>query len=174
MHSPNQKRVTDVLPVSEWENPYLKDEVSALAEDIDTFSHEYDAYQYKDTVKDSQIYIEEITADIRSGESGHLKDFLQAVIEEGADQDDVVPQARNFLQRLSDYKPLAKVEELEEANYNMIDNVLNNEKPKKEQEGNEGRISVKEKLAEKRAELGQPGKQMVQEKEKKESDRPER
>ena len=56
----------------------------------------------------------------------------------------------------------------------MIDNVLNNEKPKKEQEGNEGRISVKEKLAEKRAELGQPGKQMVQEKEKKESDRPER
>ena len=25
-----------------------------------------------------------------------------------------------------EYKPLAKVEELEEANYNMIDNVLNN------------------------------------------------
>lgn len=30
------------------------------------------------------------------------------------------------------YKPLAKVEELEEANYNMIDNVLNNMPPKKE------------------------------------------
>ncbi len=30
------------------------------------------------------------------------------------------------------YKPLAKVEELEEANYNMIDNVLNNQKPKKD------------------------------------------
>ena len=31
-----------------------------------------------------------------------------------------------------EYKPLAKVEELEEANYNMIDNVLNNMPPKKE------------------------------------------
>ena len=31
-----------------------------------------------------------------------------------------------------EYKPLAKVEELEEANYNMIDNVLNNMLPKKE------------------------------------------
>lgn len=31
-----------------------------------------------------------------------------------------------------EYKPLAKVEELEEANYNMIDNVLNNLPPKKE------------------------------------------
>lgn len=31
-----------------------------------------------------------------------------------------------------EYKPLAKVEKLEEANYNMIDNVLNNMPPKKE------------------------------------------
>ena len=31
-----------------------------------------------------------------------------------------------------EYKPLAKVEELKEANYNMIDNVLNNMPPKKE------------------------------------------
>lgn len=31
-----------------------------------------------------------------------------------------------------EYKPLAKVEELEEANYNMIDDVLNNMLPKKE------------------------------------------
>ena len=31
-----------------------------------------------------------------------------------------------------EYKPLAKVEELEEANYNMIDNVINNMPPKKE------------------------------------------
>lgn len=31
-----------------------------------------------------------------------------------------------------EYKPLAKVEEMEEANYNMIDNVLNNMPPKKE------------------------------------------
>ena len=33
----------------------------------------------------------------------------------------------------------------------MIDNVLNNEKPKEEQERKSGRISVKKKLAEKKA-----------------------
>ena len=32
-----------------------------------------------------------------------------------------------------EYKPLAKVEELEEQNYNMIDNRLNNIKPKAEE-----------------------------------------
>ena len=53
--------------------------------------------------------------------------------------------------KLAEYKPLAKVEELEEANYNMIDNVLDNEKPKKEEERLLGRISIKEKLAEKKA-----------------------
>jgi hypothetical protein len=37
-----------------------------------------------------------------------------------------------FQERVESYKPLAKVEELEEANYNMIDNVLNNMPPKKE------------------------------------------
>lgn len=42
------------------------------------------------------------------------------------------------------------MEELEEADYNMIDNVLNNEKSKKEEERSSGRIS-KEKLAEKKA-----------------------
>ena len=43
------------------------------------------------------------------------------------------------------------MEELEESNYNMIDNVLNNEKSKKEEERSSGRISIKEKLAEKKA-----------------------
>ena len=42
---------------------------------------------------------------------------------------------------LAEYKPLAKIEEVEEQNYNMIDNVLNNgvekaqrEETKKEQD----------------------------------------
>ena len=43
------------------------------------------------------------------------------------------------------------MEELEESNYNMINNVLNNEKSKKEEERSPGRISIKEKLAEKKA-----------------------
>ena len=42
-------------------------------------------------------------------------------------------------------------EELEEGNYNMVDNVLNNGVEKKEQERMAGRISIREKLAEKKA-----------------------
>lgn len=37
-----------------------------------------------------------------------------------------------------------------EQNYHMIDNVLNNEAEKKEQEQTKGRILIKEKLAKKR------------------------
>ena len=43
------------------------------------------------------------------------------------------------------------MEELEESNYNMIDNVLNNEESKKEEERSPERISIKEKLAGKKA-----------------------
>ena len=39
--------------------------------------------------------------------------------------------AREQMKVGGEYKPLAKVEELEEANYNMIDNVINNTPPKK-------------------------------------------
>lgn len=60
------------------------------------------------------------------------------------------------LDKLAEYKPLAKIEELEECNYNMIDNVLNNEKPKEEKQA--GRISIKEKLAEKKAVIEQRDK----------------
>lgn len=44
-----------------------------------------------------------------------------------------VERAKELLDKLSEYKPPAKVEEVEEQNYNMIDSVLNNgaEKAKK-------------------------------------------
>lgn len=67
-------------------------------------------------------------------------------------------KAKELLDSLAEYKPLAKAEELEECNYNMIDNVLNNEKPKAEQERKSDRISVKEKLAEKKAVIEQRDK----------------
>ena len=35
-------------------------------------------------------------------------------------------KAKELIDKLAEYKPLAKVEEREEQNYNMIDNVLNN------------------------------------------------
>lgn len=58
---------------------------------------------------------------------------------------------------MAEYKPLAKIEEMEEQNYNMIDNVLNNgaekaqrEANKKNQEQSAVKVSLKARLAEKK------------------------
>ena len=59
-------------------------------------------------------------------------------------------KAKELLDKLAEYKPLAKIEELEEQNYNMIDNVLNNGAEKKDEKA-KTRVSVKEKLAKKKA-----------------------
>lgn len=40
-------------------------------------------------------------------------------------------KAKELLDRLAEYKPLAKIKELEEQNYNMIDNLLNNGQKRK-------------------------------------------
>ena len=82
--------------------------------------------------------------------------FLNKLIEHGRCKLGEVGIAFHKLDKLAEYKPLAKVEELEECNYNMIDNVLNNEKPKEEKQT--GRISIKEKLAEKKAVIEQRDK----------------
>ena len=62
--------------------------------------------------------------------------------------------------KLAEYKPLAKIEELEEQNYNMIDERLNNgvEKFNREEEKKEkpeARFSLKERLAAKQKEAAQ-------------------
>lgn len=143
------------------------DEAAKLAEEIDRFSYEYDTVQYNEVVKDRQAQVENIANDIRSGNTEYLQGFLNAAISEevrlgitdifgqGTEIGDseavqTARQAKELSDRLAEYKPLAKIEELEEASYNMIDNVLNNGAEKKE-ERLKGRISVKEKLAEKKA-----------------------
>lgn len=56
---------------------------------------------------------------------------------------------------MKEYKPLAKVEELEEQNYNMIDNMLNNgcEKFIKKEEKQQNNVSLKERLEEKKEKI---------------------
>ena len=75
-------------------------------------------------------------------------------------------RALELLKKLAEYKPLAKIEEMEEQNYNMVDNVLNNgagekaqkEENKKEQERPAARTSLKARLAEKKALVSGQGK----------------
>ena len=83
-------------------------------------------------------------------------------------------QAKELLVKLAEYKPLAKIEELEEQNYNMIDNVLNNgvekfnreEEKKEQQEKPQARSSLKERLAAKQKEAAQGNNKDMKEQEK--------
>lgn len=165
----------DKLPDIEVRGSLEKWQAAILASQIDQLSYDYDTYQYQDTVEDREAQVANITEDIRNGNTGYLNDFLNAVISEGIregvtdicgegveiDDSETVQTARRakeLLDKLAEYKPPAKIEELEEQNYNMIDNVLNNGAEKKEKEQTKGRISIKEKLAEKKAVIEQRDK----------------
>ena len=161
------------LPVDTQRIETEPDKIALLAAEIDQLSYDFDTYQYNHTVEDREAQIANITEDIRNGNTGYLNDFLNALISDsiredmtdifgkGTELDDsegvqTARKAKELLDKLAEYKPLAKIEELEECNYNMIDNVLNNEKPKEEKQT--GRISIKEKLAEKKAVIEQRDK----------------
>lgn len=129
-------------------------EAEQLADRIDQFTKEYDPYEYADAVPDRDAHLQQLVFDIEQGEAGYVADYLQNVIEESADQTDL-KVAKKLTDKLKEYKPLAKVEELEEQNYNMIDNVLNNgcEKFNKREEKQQGKFSLKERLEKKKEKI---------------------
>lgn len=77
------EELVDKLPDIEVRGSLEKWQAAILASEIDQFSYEYDTYQYQDTVEDMEAQVANITEDIRSGNTGYLNDFLNAVISEG-------------------------------------------------------------------------------------------
>ena len=126
--------------------PVYVDEAAKLAAEIDRFSSDFDPYEYKDTVDNWELQVQNIADDIRNGNSADYKKYLGTVIEESDNIEDV-RKAAELLVKLAEYKPLAKVEELEEVNLNQIDNVLGNTVPKSE-EKREARQAEQERLEE--------------------------
>ena len=118
--------------------------------------------------------VSEISEMIVQGNTEPITDWLNEVISEEALQDEM-QRAKVLLEKLAEYKPLAKIEELEEQNYNMIDNVLNNgaekaqrEDNKKEQEKPAAKVSLIARLAEKKEQVAGHGQEYeVQESTKK-------
>ena len=140
-----EKRMPDLEPAEQ------------LAVEIDRFSHYYDIYSYRNNNPNMTESVSEISEMIVQGNTEPITDWLNEVISEGALPDEM-QRAKVLLEKLAEYKPLAKIEEMEEQNYNMIDNVLNNgaekaqrEANKKDQEQPAVKVSLKARLAEKRA-----------------------
>ena len=83
--------------------------------------------------ENDEISIEEAAEELLEDEGWtgeHIRGDYDQLMEKVEEMDEVV--MAEIQKSQGEYKPLAKVEELEEANYNMIDNVLNNMLPKKE------------------------------------------
>ena len=149
-----------------------KAKIQTIATELDQLSYDIDTFEYRDSVPDREAQVQMIANDIKSGNVKPLQIFLQTSIDEGIDEDSE-RQAKKLIAKLAEYKPLAKIEELEEQNYNMIDDRLNNgvekfnrEEEKKEQaEKPQVRSSLKERLAAKQKEVAQ-GKKDSKEQEK--------
>ena len=146
-----------------------------LAVELDRLSYDYDTVLYHDSTRNMTENVSELAESIKQGDTGHLTTWLADIISEGAVPEEI-KRATEVLEKLTEYKPLAKIEEAEEQNYNMIDNVLNNgvgekaqrEKNKRMEEKPPARVSLKVRLAEKKAQVeGKSKEHDVQENEKK-------
>ena len=136
-----------------------------LAVEIDRFSYDYDIYSYRNNNLNMTESVSEISEMIVQGNTEPITDWLNEVISEGALPDEM-QRTKVLLEKLAEYKPLAKIEEMEEQNYNMIDNVLNNgaekaqrEANKKNQEQSAVKVSLKARLAEKKAQVEGSGQE---------------
>ena len=146
-----------------------------LAVELDRLSYDYDTVLYHDSTRNMTENVSELAESIKQGDTGHLTTWLADIISEGA-VPEKIKRATELLEKLTEYKPLAKIEEAEEQNYNMIDNVLNNgvgekaqrEENKRMEEKPPARVSLKVRLAEKKAQVeGKSKEHDVQENEKK-------
>ena len=113
-----------------------------IAAKLDEWGQDFNIYEYNDTVEDCAAHVEELTACIMDGQTDGFKKYLQEAIDEGDENDIIIIRAKEIIKELEEYKPLAKVEEIEEQNYNMIDNRINNVEPKKEREAEKKQISA--------------------------------
>lgn len=103
-----------------------------IAKELIDWRQDYDIYGYNDSVDDVATAVRELEEQIVAGQTGDIKEYIQEAIDEGDPEDKIIIKAKKLLKDLDDYKPLAKVEEIEEQNYNMIDNRINNVETKEE------------------------------------------
>ncbi len=148
-----EKRMPDLTPAEQ------------LAVELDRFTYDYDTALYRDSSQSMTENVSEIAEALEQRDTRDIAMWLADVVTEGTEPEET-KRAMELLEKLTEYKPLAKIEEMEEQNYNMVDNVLNNgagekaqrEESKKEQERPAARTSLKARLAEKKALVSGQGK----------------
>ena len=136
-----------------------------LAVELDRFTYDYDAALYHDNSQNMTENVSELADALKQRDTHDIALWLAEIAADGTEPEER-KRAVELLEKMSEYKPLAKIEEMEEQNYNMVDNVLNNgagekagkEENKKEQERPAAKASLKARLAEKKALVSGQGK----------------
>lgn len=62
--------------------PWLQKHAEKIASEADQLSYDYDPYEYRDQVEDREEHLQNITTDIRYGQTEYMEDFLNALIAE--------------------------------------------------------------------------------------------
>ena len=148
-----EKRMPDLTPAEQ------------LAVEIDRFTYDYDTALYHDNSQSMTENVSEIAEALKQRDTHDIALWLADIAADRTGSEER-KRAMELLEKLAEYKPLAKIEEMEEQNYNMVDNVLNNgagekarkEENKKGQECPAARTSLKARLAEKKALVSGQGK----------------
>ena len=127
-----------------------------LAVELDRFTFDYDTDLYHDNIQNMTENVSELAETLVQRDTYDIAQWLEDVIADGAEPEET-KRAQELLEKLAEYKPLAKVEEMEEQNYNMIDNVLNNGAGGKEAQEQKrkigGRVSLKQRLEQKKTKI---------------------
>ncbi len=147
-----EKRIPDLTPAEQ------------LAVEIDRFIYSYDTNGYYDNHQSMTENVSEISELLGQGDVEHLTEWLNEIIAAETTPEETL-RANELLEKLAEYKPLAKIEEMEEQNFNMVDNILNNgagekaqkEENKKAQDKPDAKLSLKARLAEKKAKVAGQG-----------------
>ncbi|NBI93117.1 DUF4316 domain-containing protein [Lachnospiraceae bacterium] len=137
-----------------------------LAVEIDRFIYGYDTALYHDNNQSMTENVSEIAEALNQRDTCDMALWFADIAADGTEPEER-KQAMELLGKLAEYKPLAKIEEMEEQNYNMVDNVLNNgagekaqkEENKKAQDRPAAKPSLKARLAEKKAQVAGQGRE---------------
>ena len=149
-----EKRMPDLTPAEQ------------LAVEIDRFIYGYDTALYHDNNQSMTENVSEIAEALKQRDTRDMALWFADIAADGTEPEER-KRAMEFLGKLVEYKPLAKIEEMEEQNYNMVDNVLNNgagekaqkEENKKAQDRPAAKPSLKARLAEKKAQVAGQGRE---------------
>ena len=149
-----EKRMPDLTPVEQ------------LAVELDRFTCEYDAAVYHDNSQSMTENVSELADALKQGDTQDIASWLADIAADETEAEES-RRAKELLEKLAEYKPLAKIEEMEEQNYNMVDNVLNNgagekaqkEENRKAQDRPAAKPSLKARLAEKKVQVAGQGRE---------------